>query len=278
MRMAELYPDEFIESNMGTLENQLARYIVDVSSLVVIPIICIGVRKFGRYLRELSYETQAAASYEPLIDASLEIKEADSLHSALDLFTRVENLMIPRSDLLVNNEVVGLFSGGLSAASTLSIIVVVIYGAYLAIRGSMTAGSLTSFILYSGTVGPSISSQCLHTTAMKAEGASGRVFRLLDCVSSMSTSGDKCPISCVPCTKCTFFDSDHNLMIRGTKAAAVACVASAIPTLVAIWTIPWAKANLDYAAQGLIISAASIAAYFITADKTILECTRINTH
>ncbi|PHU19323.1 Early nodulin-93 [Capsicum chinense] len=64
----------------------------------------------------------------------------------------------------------------------------------------------------------------------------------------------------------------------GTKAAAVACVASAIPTLVAIWTIPWAKANLDYAAQGLIISAASIATYFITADKTILECTRINTH
>ncbi|PIM98261.1 hypothetical protein CDL12_29260 [Handroanthus impetiginosus] len=46
--------------------------------------------------------------------------------------------------------------------------------------------------------------------------------------------------------------------------------------LVAVRTIPWAKANLNYTAQALIISAASIAAYFITADKTILECARKN--
>ncbi|KAI5669172.1 hypothetical protein M9H77_19025 [Catharanthus roseus] len=65
----------------------------------------------------------------------------------------------------------------------------------------------------------------------------------------------------------------------GAKAAAIACVASAIPTtLTAVRTIPWAKANLNYTAQALIISGASIAAYFITADKTILECARRNTH
>ncbi|XP_010249474.1 PREDICTED: early nodulin-93-like [Nelumbo nucifera] len=62
----------------------------------------------------------------------------------------------------------------------------------------------------------------------------------------------------------------------GAKAAAVACVVSAVPTLVAVRVIPWAKANLNYTAQTLIISAASIAAYFITADKTILECARRN--
>lgn len=45
----------------------------------------------------------------------------------------------------------GLFFGGLNAASTLSVIVVVIYGAYLTIMGHLTAGSLTSFILYSLT-------------------------------------------------------------------------------------------------------------------------------
>ncbi|RAL52902.1 unnamed protein product [Cuscuta campestris] len=64
----------------------------------------------------------------------------------------------------------------------------------------------------------------------------------------------------------------------GAKAAGIACVCSAIPTLVAVRTIPWAKANLNYTAQALIISGASIAAYFITADKTILECARKNTH
>ncbi|CAA0821311.1 early nodulin-related [Striga hermonthica] len=62
----------------------------------------------------------------------------------------------------------------------------------------------------------------------------------------------------------------------GAKAAAVTCVASAVPTLIAVRKIPWAKANLNYTAQALIISGASIAAYFITADKTILECARKN--
>ncbi|XAR70828.1 hypothetical protein NMG60_11027838 [Bertholletia excelsa] len=62
----------------------------------------------------------------------------------------------------------------------------------------------------------------------------------------------------------------------GLKAASVACVASAVPTLVAVRVVPWAKTNLNYTAQALIISAASIAAYFIAADKTILACARRN--
>ncbi|XAR69282.1 hypothetical protein NMG60_11000812 [Bertholletia excelsa] len=62
----------------------------------------------------------------------------------------------------------------------------------------------------------------------------------------------------------------------GVKAASVACVATAVPTLVAVRVIPWAKSNLNYTAQALIISAASVAAYFITADKAILECARRN--
>ncbi|KAG5227045.1 ABC transporter family member [Salix suchowensis] len=63
----------------------------------------------------------------------------------------------------------------------------IVYGAYLTITGFMTAGSLTSFILYSLTG--------LYTNAMKAAGASRRVFQLLDRVSSMPKSGDKCPMS-----------------------------------------------------------------------------------
>jgi ABC-type bacteriocin/lantibiotic exporter with double-glycine peptidase domain len=47
--------------------------------------------------------------------------------------------------------VVGLFSGGVSAAATLSIVAVVVYGARLTIRGDMTTGTLTAFILYSLT-------------------------------------------------------------------------------------------------------------------------------
>ncbi|KAI3468179.1 hypothetical protein Pfo_024842 [Paulownia fortunei] len=64
--------------------------------------------------------------------------------------------------------------------------------------------------------------------------------------------------------------------LAGFKAACVACVVTAIPTLAAVRTIPWAKANLNYTGQALIISGASIASYFISADKAILEGTRKN--
>uniref|UniRef100_A0A0C9RQ17 TSA: Wollemia nobilis Ref_Wollemi_Transcript_26328_695 transcribed RNA sequence n=1 Tax=Wollemia nobilis TaxID=56998 RepID=A0A0C9RQ17_9CONI len=62
----------------------------------------------------------------------------------------------------------------------------------------------------------------------------------------------------------------------GAKAAAIACVASAIPILMGARVIPWARANLNYAAQAHIISLVSGAAYFIVADKTILASARKN--
>ncbi|XP_016552446.1 ABC transporter B family member 27 [Capsicum annuum] len=167
-------------------------------SLVAVPIISIGVRKVGCYLRELSHETQAAAA----VAASIAEESFGAIRTVRS-FAKEQYAISGYSDKvdetlklgLRQAKVVGLFSRGLSAASTLSVIIVVIYGAYLAITGSMTAGSLTSFILYSLTVGSSISSLSgLYTTAMKAAGASRRVFQLLDRVSSMATSGDKCPI------------------------------------------------------------------------------------
>ncbi|KAE8658083.1 Early nodulin-93 [Hibiscus syriacus] len=62
----------------------------------------------------------------------------------------------------------------------------------------------------------------------------------------------------------------------GIKAAAITAVVSAVPTLIAVRKIPWAKTNLNHTAQALIISGASIAAYFITVDKTVLESARRN--
>ncbi|XP_075508276.1 early nodulin-93-like [Primulina tabacum] len=62
----------------------------------------------------------------------------------------------------------------------------------------------------------------------------------------------------------------------GFKAAFITCVATAIPTLAAVRTIPWAKASINYTGQALIISGASIAAFFINADKTILHGAKKN--
>jgi len=60
----------------------------------------------------------------------------------------------------------------------------------------------------------------------------------------------------------------------GFKAASIACAATAIPTLTAVRMVPWVKAHLNYTGQALVISAATIATYFIVVDQTILECSR----
>ncbi|KAK2446297.1 early nodulin-93 [Trifolium repens] len=60
----------------------------------------------------------------------------------------------------------------------------------------------------------------------------------------------------------------------GFKGAGIGCVASTVPTLVAVRMIPWAKANLNYTAQALIISSVSVASLFIVAEKTIMACAR----
>ncbi|XP_072961834.1 early nodulin-93-like isoform X1 [Typha angustifolia] len=75
-------------------------------------------------------------------------------------------------------------------------------------------------------------------------------------------------------------DSENSIreaVRKGFKTAAIAGSVAAVPTLIGCRTIPWAKANLNYTAQALIISAASIAGFFITADRTILERARENT-
>ncbi|XWS26963.1 hypothetical protein CRYUN_Cryun26dG0075300 [Craigia yunnanensis] len=68
----------------------------------------------------------------------------------------------------------------------------------------------------------------------------------------------------------------HEGVVAGAKAAIVASVATAIPTLASVRMLPWARANLNHTAQALIISTVAGAAYFIVADKTVLATARKN--
>ncbi|RZC61002.1 hypothetical protein C5167_022756 [Papaver somniferum] len=142
-------------------------------ALVVVPVISVAVRQFGRYLRELSHKTQAAAAVaasiaEESFGAIRTVRSFAQEDYEISCYSKKvdETLQLGLSQA----KVVGLFSGGLNAASTLSIAVVVIY------VGSAVSG-------LSG----------LYSAAMKATGASRRVFQLLDRVSSMAKSGEKCP-------------------------------------------------------------------------------------
>ncbi|KAK9278552.1 hypothetical protein L1049_028123 [Liquidambar formosana] len=115
-------------------------------ALAVVPAISIAVRKFGRFLRELSHKTQAAAA----LAASIAEESFGAIRTVRSFAQ--EDYEISRYSEKVNEtlnlglkqaKVVGLFSGGMNAASTISVIVVVIYGANLTITGSMSPGSLT---------------------------------------------------------------------------------------------------------------------------------------
>ncbi|XP_074587884.1 early nodulin-93-like [Curcuma longa] len=63
----------------------------------------------------------------------------------------------------------------------------------------------------------------------------------------------------------------------GIKTATISGAIAAVPTLVGCRVIPWAKHNLNHTAQALIISAASVAGFFIAADKIVLRNARGNT-
>ncbi|KAG6521565.1 hypothetical protein ZIOFF_018689 [Zingiber officinale] len=63
----------------------------------------------------------------------------------------------------------------------------------------------------------------------------------------------------------------------GFKTALLTGAIAAVPTLVGCRVFPWAKHNLNHTAQALIISAASIAGFFVTADKIVLANARGNT-
>uniref|UniRef100_A0A0E0L7L1 Uncharacterized protein n=1 Tax=Oryza punctata TaxID=4537 RepID=A0A0E0L7L1_ORYPU len=75
-----------------------------------------------------------------------------------------------------------------------------------------------------------------------------------------------------PATNLAHHRSQANL--AGIKAAAIATIASAVPTLASVRMLPWAKANINPTGQALIVCTAAGMAYFVAADKNILSLAR----
>ncbi|MBA0747455.1 hypothetical protein Gogos_004368 [Gossypium gossypioides] len=85
-------------------------------------------------------------------------------------------------------------------------------------------------------------------------------------------------------------------VVAGAKAAIVASIATAIPTMASVRMLPWARANLNHVLHKLSLSPQKVflsinsifvnevfdwiavagAAYFIVADKTVLATARKN--
>ncbi|KAL4633438.1 hypothetical protein ACB092_04G122900 [Castanea dentata] len=142
--------------------------------LAVVPALAVAVRKFG--LTELSSKTQAAAP-----EASSIAEESFGAIRTVRSFAQEGYEITCYSEKvdetfklrLQQAKASGLFIGGLNAASSLSVIIGVIFGANMTIAGSLTTGALTSFILYSFTVGSAVYGLSgRYTIVVKAVGAS----------------------------------------------------------------------------------------------------------
>eukprot|EP00850_Spirogloea_muscicola_P002434 SM000009S23563 [mRNA] locus=s9:776272:781348:- [translate_table: standard] len=167
-------------------------------TMVVIPVVSLGARSYGRYLRELSQQTQAASAAANAVAeesiGSIRTVRAFAQEDA-EAARYAEKVEVTLRLGLRQARAGSYMAGGVFGAAALSVVAVVVYGARMVINGRVSAGSLSTFILYSLTVGFSLASLSgLYTTAMKAVGASQRVFQLLDRVPALKAPGSKTPV------------------------------------------------------------------------------------
>lgn len=112
-----------------------------------------------RTVRSFAQEVYEISRYSEKVNETLNLGLKQAVSALLSHFRTIFSLSYQLSPSLQHlflaifllQKVVGIFFGSVNAASTLSVIAVVIYGANLTITGSMTPGALTSFILYSLT-------------------------------------------------------------------------------------------------------------------------------
>eukprot|EP01006_Ploeotia_vitrea_P016025 TRINITY_DN46478_c0_g1_i2.p1 TRINITY_DN46478_c0_g1~~TRINITY_DN46478_c0_g1_i2.p1 ORF type:complete len:661 (-),score=311.33 TRINITY_DN46478_c0_g1_i2:93-2075(-) len=165
--------------------------------LSVVPVISIGARQYGMYLRKLGKKTQDA-----LADATKTAEESLSHIRTVRAFAKEDHQRGLYSDKIevtyqLGRSVAfayGTFIGVIGLAGSLGVVLVLYYGGRLVLDGEISAGTLTSFILYTLTVSVAFAGLSgLFGMIMKAIGANQRVFALIDREPSINLAGGKRP-------------------------------------------------------------------------------------
>lgn len=161
--------------------------------IAVIPAVVLGAIFFGRLVRRLSYLAQ-----EELAGATAQAEEALSGIRNVRSFAQ-ESWASERYDhglrgyfdtIKKSIRWMAVFTGTASIAGYLSIAIVVWYGGRLVLDGSLSAGDLTQFILYTLLVAVSVGMLgSLYGDFMKARGAAQRVFEIVDATPTIPLTG-----------------------------------------------------------------------------------------
>lgn len=165
--------------------------------LAVVPVVVIAAAVYGRLIRKVSRKVQDA-----LAQASEVAEETIAGVRTVRAFAReeaeikrYETRVLESFHLAKYRALLGsLFSGGVSFAGYGAIAAVLWYGGILLSEGTLSFGTLTSFLLYTFMVAFSIGALSgLWSDFARAAGASSRVFKLLDERVAMQTEPGRKP-------------------------------------------------------------------------------------
>jgi subfamily B ATP-binding cassette protein MsbA len=162
--------------------------------LSIVPVVMIGARLYGRYIRQLSTKVQ-----DRLAEASTVLEETLSAIRIVQSFVREEyerdrygQKIRDSLQLAVRRSIA---NGGFIAFIILvvysSIAVVLWFGSRMVLRGQISAGDLIAFVLYTFFVAGSIGGLSeLYGQFQQAVGATRRIFELLDTRSEITDPPD----------------------------------------------------------------------------------------
>ncbi len=152
--------------------------------LIIIPPLGFLAARFGKKVKSISKRAQDAlaassgvaeegiGSVRTVKSFAQEAFEKDRYHSRLEASFALSKEKIKE---------VARFTNLVSLVGLTAVVFIVWYGGTLVIKGEMSVGTLTSFLLYVITVGFSVGMLgSLYTDFMSAFGASGRIFELLE--------------------------------------------------------------------------------------------------
>ncbi len=152
--------------------------------LAVVPAIAIGAVVYGRRLRRLSREVQDALGKAASVgEESLAGIRTVRAFAAEAIESARYGEAVERSFQLARERIVtsGVFMGTAMMAALGAIALVMWYGGRLVLGAHMTAGQLTSFLVYTLVVAVSLGALGdLWADFMRAAGAAERVFELID--------------------------------------------------------------------------------------------------
>ncbi len=152
--------------------------------LAVVPPVALGAVAYGRRVRKLSRDVQdtLAKSSEIAEEALSRIRTVRAFTAEPSEIARYDAAVAGSFDLARARAVMAsTFMGVASFAAYAAIAAVLWYGGHLVSSGVLTAGGLTSFLVYTLLVAVALGGLTdLWADFMKASGAAERIFELLD--------------------------------------------------------------------------------------------------